>query len=227
MDLEIFNDLIKNVKENEKVQNFMKELGESLAKGVSNKVDNIIGNNQSILDKFQTENDITVEYRDKMTLERNNILQNYAENTNEKGEMYYIYDKANGNYLVSVCELGKASEVIKLSENELPENAGIDSVLRNENGKYVLDDVGSNCVKDQMIDKFNELLNEQTEIMKEHRIEGHVYEFVESSDKSVWLIDNDANNGKIFEEFSSQNNLFDNAKEGDLYKYINGEYIKC
>ena len=36
---------------------------------------------------------MTTEYRDKMLLERNEILQKYAENTLDKSDMYYIYDK--------------------------------------------------------------------------------------------------------------------------------------
>ena len=33
---------------------------------------------------------IITRFRDEMLKERNSILQNYADNTKEKGEMYYV-----------------------------------------------------------------------------------------------------------------------------------------
>ena len=37
---------------------------------------------------------ITTKYRDKMLLERRNILESYAEKTVDNGEMYYVYNES-------------------------------------------------------------------------------------------------------------------------------------
>ena len=50
-----------------------------------------------------------------MLKERNNILQKYAENTKESGEMYYIYNtntNENNSYNLCICKPDKSQEVI-------------------------------------------------------------------------------------------------------------------
>ena len=79
MKLEIFNNLAENLKNSKIVEKFMEELNNTLER---NNSENIINNKN-----------LTTEYRDKMLLERNEILQKYAEKTIEKGDMYYIYDQ--------------------------------------------------------------------------------------------------------------------------------------
>ena len=58
--------------------------------------------------------------------------------------------------------------------------------------------------------------------MESRRIEGHIYEYVEGSKDSIWLIDNNLNNGDVFEEM--QQEVFKDAQEGDLFEYIDGKY---
>ena len=79
-----------------------------------------------------------------------------------------------------------------------------------------------NDYKNKMEEMFNKILEEQNKMMESRRIEGHIYEYVEGSKNSVWLIDNNLNNGEVFEEI--QQEVFKDAQEGDLFEYINGEY---
>ena len=90
------------------------------------------------------------------------------------------------------------------------------------NDKFELDEETTNIVKIKQEEKFNEILEEQNKIMESRRIDGHIYEYVEGSKNSVWLIDNNLNNGDVFEEI--QQEVFKDAQEGDLFEYINGEY---
>ena len=226
MNLDLFNNLINNAKENNIIQNFIKELGEHLQNNVTNSLENIPRNQVSLLNQLQEENNITSEYRDKMLINRGNILEDYAKETSNDGPMYYVYDKSDNTYLVSICEEKRSHEIIELSENDLPQGAGVDSVLRLQNGNYILDTKATEYVKEEMLKTFNQLLEEQTIKMEERRVEGHIYEFIESSGNSIWLIDNTVNNGKGFEEFEFKSEVFDNAKEGDLFQYVNGDYQK-
>ena len=207
MNLDIFENLIDKVKENEFIQNFTKELEKNIENSMQ----------KSMLEKFVSDNKIISEYKDKMLINRNMILQELNNN-----EMYYIYDKKGSDYLATICESGKSHDVIRISEKDVKSNAKIDSVLRKINDKFELDEETTNIVKIKQEEKFNEILEEQNKIMESRRIEGHIYEYVEGSKDSVWLIDNNLNNGDVFEE--RQQEVFKDAQEGDIFEYINGEY---
>ena len=66
--------------------------------------------------------------------------------------------------------------------------------------------------------------------MQAKRIEGHLYEFVESSGNRVWLIDKNTTENNtntafdVFEELKFPKNLLNSAKQGDVFEYVNGEY---
>ena len=212
MNLDIFENLIDKVKSKEFIQNFAKEL--------ENAIENSI--QKSILDKFVSENKIISEYKEKLLITRNEILQEQAKETSSRGEMYYIYDKKDSDYLATICEKGKSHEVIRIPEKNVKSNVRIDNVLRKKNNEFELDEEATNIVKIKQEEKFNEILEEQNKIMESRRIEGHIYEYVEGSKNSVWLIDNNLNNGEVFEEI--QQEVFKDAQEGDLFEYINGEY---
>ena len=78
LNLDIFENLIDKVKENEFIQNFTKELEKNMENSMQ----------KSMLEKFVSDNKIISEYKDKMLINRNMILQELNNN-----EMYYIYEK--------------------------------------------------------------------------------------------------------------------------------------
>lgn len=207
--LEIFNNIAENIKNSGIVEKFIKELSATLERN-SNKY---IMNSEKM----------TTEYRDKMLLERNEILQKYAENTLDKGNMYYIYDKKD-LYLATLCKGKNSHEVIKISKEELPENATIGSVLRLKNQNYVLDRETTDFVKDELENCINTLLEEQERKMEENRIEGHLYEFVENDRDIVSLIDVTKDDGEVFEEFDFPLEFLNGINEGDIFEFRDGRY---
>ena len=212
LNLDIFENLIDKVKTNEFIQNFTKELEKNIENSIQ----------KSMLEKFVSDNKIISEYKDKMLIGRNEILQEQANETSEKGKMYYIYDKKGSDYLATICEKGKSHDVIRIPEKDVKSNVKNDSVLRKINDKFELDEETTNIVKIKQEEKFNEILEEQNKIMESRRIEGHIYEYVEGSKDNVWLIDNNLNNGDVFEE--RQQEVFKDAQEGDIFEYIDGKY---
>lgn len=228
--LNIFNRLINITKENNVVQNFIKELNEFIEDNFSkHDIPNSTRKEQSLIQELQKQNKLTTSYRDKMHVERSHILQDYAEKTANKGTMYYIYNKDNNEkdtYHLCICDKENSHKVIKVQGKDLPEDAGVDTVLRMEKGKYTIDKEATNKVHERMEEMIEKLLKEQSQKVEEKRIEGHDYEVVEVSSKEVTLIDitKDKNNGECFEELTSKRNFL-NIKEGDILKYINGEYI--
>lgn len=200
------------------VQNFISELGNYLENKQINEI--------SLFEKIQEQNKITTEYRDKMALERRNLLENYAEKTQDQGTMYYIYDKSGDNYLVTICEKDRSHEVIKIPKKDLPKGVGIDSILREQDGNYVFDKEATTILTEKMTQKFQELLEEQNQKIQEKRVEGHCYELVEKAGNRIFLIDKNENTGKVFEELEFETQTFEKAKEGDTFQYLNGKYQK-
>lgn len=219
MSLELFNNLVNAVKRSDFVKNFINELQKSLEKQLEITEDNLIT-------KTQRENKLTSEYRDKMNIEQEKILEDYANKTKELGTMYHVYNKTEDNYLISICDQLRSHEIIEINKNNMPEGACVNSILREKDGKYILDIEATNYLNNQIQNKLDELLKEQNETMNNLRQEGHIYEFVEKSGKTISLIDNTINSSNVFEEYEFDEEIFRNAQEGDLYKYENGMYQK-
>ena len=143
MNLDLVNDLWNDLKENQFVQNFIKELSNYLEKNltynteilrVDNTWNNLFADNLEIGDKK-----IISKYKDKMLLERVNILQSYALRTREKGEMYYIYDinsNDNNSFNLCICEQGKSNQVITKSKEELPEGATVRKCIKEKECRF-------------------------------------------------------------------------------------------
>lgn len=212
MDLDLINSIIGRKKENNEIQDFTKELQNYLE------------------ENLEKDNRLTTKYRDKFNLERNTILINYANETEDKGQMYYIYDKSSrdqDSYNLSICEEKKSHTVITLSKMELPQGAKIGSVLRKENETFKLDEEATKEVSEKINKLERNIAQEQNEYLQSKRIEGHIYEISEKSDDRVWLFDNtDEWVQEALEEIEFPQELLITAQEGDLFIYQKGEYQK-
>lgn len=224
MNLDILDNLINNLKESDFIKKFGEELNNYLDDKIEHQNRKTDINQVSILEEMQKENKITTEYRDKMLVARNKILQEYAQKTQDKGDMYYIYDCTKEQYLLTNCENNKSNQIIKLEK--VPEGAQIDSVLRMNKNKFELDAQATEEIKIQISEEINKLLKEQERVMEERRIDGHIYEFVEKTNDRICLIDTTKDTGDVFEEFKFLENVFEDAKQGDLFEYSKGQYKK-
>ena len=223
-----------NIKENKFVQNFMKELSNYLENSITNnKPNNDFSFNNIHLDDLTLYGEkITARYRDKMLTERENILKKYCKNTEEKGEMYYIYDvnsNDNSSFNLCNCESEKNHQVITKSKEELPEDATLGSVLRKNDADFVLDYEGTKCVGTEINEMIKETIKEQEKYLDNKRVEGHIYEADEKYSGRIWLYDlNNKIGGSLegIEEIDFPKKLYETAKKGDKFIYQNGEYQK-
>ena len=222
MELNIFNiNLNIDNKNREEVSKFIKELSDYLESDNERQV--------SILDRVQNSEKVTVMYRDKMLIERNKILNNYAKENKDKGDLYYIYnkDQDTDTYLLSICEENKSNIVIELNKDELPKGTSVDTVLRKEDGKYIVDTRATFIVRKQIEEMVNKLLKEQEQYLQSNRLEGHTYEVGEVESDRVWLYDitkNDVNGIEAFEEINFPLQLINKVTEGTKVIYRNGNY---
>ena len=231
MGLDLINNIFNNIKENGFVQNFIKELSNYLEKNLTRRVENIGSN--LLADNLEIgDQKIIAKYKDKMLMERANILQNYALKTKNNGEMYYIYNidtNEKDTYNLCICKTNESNEVITKPKEELPEGATIGSVLRKGDGDFVLDNEGTKYVETEINKMINEKIEEQNEYLSSKRVEGHIYEADEKYSGRIWLYDlNNKVGGSLesIEEIEFPKNLYETAKKGDKFVYQNGEYQK-
>ena len=141
MNLNLVNDLFNNLKENEFVQNFIKELSNYLENSITNnkKISNNDFNDISLDDLTLNGEKVIARYRDKMLTERVQILQKYSEDTKEKGEMYYIYSvnsNDSNSFNLCICEQGKSNQVITKSKEELPEGVTVRKCIKEKECRF-------------------------------------------------------------------------------------------
>jgi len=215
--LNIFNNLINSTKENNIIQKFINELSNSLEDNRRNQV--------PLVQKILGERFLITRYRDEINIERQKIINNYSKENSKQGELYYVYNKKSDNtYSLISHKNGESGINIKVKENELPKNAGVDSVLRVKNGKFLLDKDATEKIQEELTEMINRLLKEQDNTIETQRIDGNVYRFVEKTGDTVWLINETNYTGECIEEIDFPIKLLENATEGTMFQYINGEY---
>ena len=176
LNLNLFNNLINGAKENNVIQSFIKELGEVL--------ENNLGDNErnqdSLVQKILDGRTLTTKYRDKINIQRHDIITNYSKENSEQGEFYYVYSKgADNTYGVVMHKNEESGSDIWIKESQLPKGAVVDSVLRVKNGMFVLDKDVTEEIQEELIEMINRLLEEQANKLESQRVEGHIYEFIE------------------------------------------------
>ena len=230
MNLDLVNNLFNNLKENKFVQNFMKELSNYLENNIANNQDINKWNNLLSDDLTLYDNKIIAKYRDKMLTERNNILQNYARNTEEDGEIYYIYNTSTNqrnSFDLCSCKEEKSHEVITKQIDELPAGSKLGSVLRKQGENFELDLDATKVVGEEINKMIQEKIQEQNEYLDSKRIDEHIYEAGEKYSGRIWLYDlsNGTGSGiEGIEEIEFSQDLYETAREGDKFIYKNGKY---
>lgn len=222
MNLDFVNNLFNNLKENKVAIDFMNELSDYLE---NNGWNNLLADDLTINDTK-----IISKYKDNMLKERANILQDYAENTKEAGEMYYIYNVSeNEKNSYNISKTDKNHKILTLSIDELPKGTQLGSVLRKQGDKFILDVNATRIVGKRINEMIEEQIKKQNQFLKDKRIDGHMYEVEEKDNGRIWLYDlNNIEGGGIeeFEEIEFPNNLYQMSKKGDKFLYKDGGYQK-
>jgi len=222
LNLDFVNNLFNNLKENKVAIDFMNELSDYLE---NNGWNNLLADDLTINDTK-----IISKYKDNMLKERSNILQDYAENTKEAGEMYYIYNVSeNEKNSYNISKTDKNHKILTLSIDELPKGTQLGSVLRKQGDKFILDANATRIVGKRINEMIEEQIKKQNQFLKDKRIDGHMYEVEEKDNGRIWLYDlNNIEGGGIeeFEEIEFPKDLYQMSKKGDKFLYKDGGYQK-
>lgn len=177
----------------------------------------------SLIQKLFLAGKITTEYRDKMLLERNNILLDFATKTSDKGPLYFVHGVSKSNkYNLCSYSLG-ASKSISIDRSQVHKLACVDCVLRFVDEMYVLDDETTADVSLEINRMVHSLLKEQSLYFSEKRIDGDFYEVVEIYQNAVLLMNQ--NSGDCFEEICISKEVLGNLTSGDVLKFLDGTYV--
>lgn len=227
MNLSFFNNLSNNLKENGGIQSFIKELGEFLEQATSKVIQSPTERNAiGILEEIQCHRNMSVVSRNEIRKGMDEILAEYASKTKDKGSLYFISSKskkAEDVYTVYHYENGEEKS-IRLTEKDLPRNAGVNSVLRMENGEYVLDEQTTESIIKEITEMTNDVLDKQDNKLKEYRKEGHLYMVEEDVNNRIYLWDLTDKPDNTIEEVDFPKELIKEATEGTVFQYLNGEY---
>ena len=222
MDLSVFKGIKNNLNEKDRkeVLSFLKELSNYIEKDE-------LKVNRNMLEEVQQENKLISKFRDEMLLERIEILNNYAKETADQGNMYFIYDKNSmdeNKYNMCLCNENDIYKVIEENKNNLPKKTALNSVLREKNGQYILDRESTDNLAIRIDEMINRLLKKQEEYLQAYRVEGHIYKIDEKETDRAWLVDITNNSNEAIEEINIPEEVLNNISEGDKLKFENGKY---
>lgn len=224
--IECFNDIkypvvfsLKNgkVEVNEELSRKYEEMQEKIEKG------EIKRNSVTIIDKIENESATSLDSSSKIIQKRNQIIGQYAKDTINEGSLYFVlhnnYMDENYQALKYEGEEGKRFGVLEM---ELPEGAGVNTVMRVKDNKYIIDEEATEIIEKQINESANEILNKQNKYLETCRIEGELYCISEDVYDRVYL--KNLNTNEEFEEVDYPKELFGEANLGDVVKYEDGKY---
>lgn len=215
MNLEFLNRLGNQLEQNQEVQKFMSELGNFLKSTIE-------GNNMDIFDRVEKEKNVSLVSKNKMRNQKQEILKSYAKETMNEGDLYFVTAKRNEERTYRVEKYD--SNVMEVLDLQLPQETLINSVMRDKDGEYVLDEKATKGIKEKLESMVDKVLQEQTRELEDYRQEGHLYLVTEDTNGRIYLSDQTEKRGFEIEEVDFPNEFRNDISEGTMLKYENGSY---
>ena len=222
MSLEIVNNLLNNLKENKFVQNFMKELSNYLENNNQNNV-NYANEELPIIEDILSKNNFTTGNKNAIKWNLDDVVLKYSQKNSINDEIYFIKGNKDNSYDVLRAKNGKIEE-IELSKKIIPSEVKINDVLKMNNNNYVIDNVATKELQEDIKNMAKGILDKQNINLSKHRKEGHLYVVTEELGNNRFLWDLTDAPKTEFEEVDIPQDLLNKATEGMILKYVNGKY---
>lgn len=225
MGLNFFNNLKENLERDNQASNlsggiteFIGELTEALKLGEQR-------NNTDIVAQIAENNKLSLASENGIITTRNQVLAEYAGSTKEAGNFYFILNKVKGEdkYRVWKFQEGKRTQT-EMHGSELPNNAGVNSVIRMHQEKLVVDTTGTEIVMKEIQKRADKIINEQNEKIEEYKKEGHIYLVTEDINGRIFLWDSTEKPKNEIEDVYFPEELKNVAREGNTFIYHNGTF---
>ena len=201
----------------ERVTEFIEELSEALQ--------NKNNSDKDIVTQISSDNKLSIASENEIIKVRNEIVSELANNTKEEGTLYFILNKIKGENSYRVWEFNNGNRTqIEMEKNELPENASVNSVLREENGKLVISKEETDIILNKVREEADKIIEEQNKKIEDYKKEGHTYLVSEDINGRVFLWDTTEKPKFEIEDVYFPEELKNKAKEGNIFLYKNGTY---
>lgn len=232
--LDLANDIFNNLKENKFVQNFIKELSDYLENNIKNNL-NYQNEEKPIIEDIISKNNLTTGNANSIRWNENEIILKYAENNFGNLPIYFVKDNKksywsnnkehynNDVYYVLKVE-NKEIKEIEISKADMPKDIKINDVFKIEDGNYIIDDIATKELKEEIIKMAKEIIDKQNIILDEYRKDGHLYMVTEEVGNNRFLYDLTNSKKFEFEEINLSKELLNKATQGVVLKYINDRY---
>ena len=225
--MDFFRDLKENLDKNDtlsKITEGITEFIEELAKILQN--EGTIGKDIDIVTQIANDNKLSIASENEIYKERKNILLEYANDTKNKGSLYFIYNKVKGENNYRVWEINENNITrTEIDENDLPKEVTVNSVMRLKNNKFTLDLEATKIVSEQIRNRASIIIENQNKKIEEYKKEGHTYLVTEDINGRVFLWDSTEKPKFEIEDVNFPEELKYKAKEGNSFIYQNGTYV--
>lgn len=226
MALDFFDKLKENLSKNEILSNISDGINEFIT-DVADRLNDKNSEEIDIVSKIISNRKTSIASETSIIQAREEILANYAQNTKEKGDLFFVFNKVKGTDEYRIIQMGEnTNKTITVEKSKLPNDTKLNYVMRLEKGKYTLDTEGTNEIINKIYKKAEEILNRQDEKLDEYRKEGHVYVVSEDINNRIFLWDTTDKPDFEIEEVNFPTELLSEAKEGNKFIYKNGKYEK-
>lgn len=230
MNLDLVNNLFNTLKENKFVQSFISELSNSLENNLKYENEKV-----PIIEDILSHNKLTTGSENSIRLKLNDTILNYAQQNFNNGSMFFVKDNKktywsnnqrhsnNDVYTVLKVTNGKMEE-LGISKKAIPTNIHVNDVFILNDDTYLLDDIATKELQEEILDMSNEIITKQNLNLEKHRKEDHLYMVTEELGNSRFLLDLTDKSKSEFEEVDFAKDILNIATEGTVLKYTNGKY---
>ena len=114
--------------------------------------------------------------------------------------------------------------MLEVEKPILPQNAKVNSAMRQDNNIFVLDKSATEFINNSIEEESSKLIQKQNEKINAYKKDGHIYLVTEDTNGKIFLYDTTSKPNFEIEEVNFPKDLLKSATEGKKFVYENGTY---
>lgn len=188
-----------------------------------------------IIEDILSKNNVTTANENSIRWKLDDVILEYAGQNFSNDTMYFVKDSKkiywsnnqkhyNNNVYTILKVQNNQIEEMEISKKDMPKDIGVNDVFRIKEDKYVIDNLATEELQEEIINMAKEIIDKQSAKLEKYRKEGHLYMVSEELGNNRFLCDLTDETKFEFEEVDIPKDLLDTATEGTVLKYINGTY---
>lgn len=188
-----------------------------------------------IIEDILSKNNVTTANENSIRWKLDDVILEYAGQNFSNDTMYFVKDSQktywsnnqkhyNNNVYTVLKVQNNQIEEMEISKKDMPKDIGVNDVFRIKEDKYVIDNLATEELQEEIINMAKEIIDKQSAKLEKYRKEGHLYMVSEELGNNRFLLDLTDETKFEFEEVDIPKDLLDTATEGTVLKYINGTY---